>query len=66
MRGGFEDQRGLSSYVDPEERVPQKHLLRKIRPIVQEVLATLNDALDAAYSHEGRPPIPPEMLPWPR
>jgi transposase len=62
MRGGFEDQGSLFSYVDPEDRIPLKHPLRKIRPVVREVLASLNDDFDAAYSREGRPSIPPEML----
>ena len=62
MRGGFEDQGSLFSYVDPEERIPARHPLRKIRPVVREVLASLSDEFDAAYSHEGRPSIPPEML----
>lgn len=62
MRGGFEDQGSLFSYVDPEERIPLRHPLRKIRPIVREVLASLNDDFNAAYSREGRPSIPPEML----
>lgn len=62
MRGGFEDQGSLFSYVDPEDRIPQKHPLRKIRPVVREVLAEMDDDFAAAYSHEGRPSIPPEML----
>jgi len=62
MRGGFEDQGSLFSYVDPEDRIPLKHPLRRIRPIVREVLASLSDDFDAAYSREGRPSIPPEML----
>ena len=62
MRGGFEDQGSLFSYVDPEERIPPKHPLRTVRPIVREVLAGLNDDFNAAYSHEGRPSIAPEML----
>ena len=62
MRGGFEDQGSLFSYVDPEERIPPKHPLRTVRPVVREVLAGLNDDFNAAYSHEGRPSIAPEML----
>lgn len=62
MRGGFEDQGSLFSYVDPEDRIPATHPLRKIRPVVREVLASLNDDFDAAYSCEGRPSLPPEML----
>ena len=52
MRGGFKDQGSLFSYVDPEERIPLKHPLRKIRQVVREVLASLSDDFDAAYSHE--------------
>ncbi len=48
MRGGFEDQGSLFSYVDPEDRIPLKHPLRKIRPVVREVLASLNADFDAA------------------
>jgi len=62
MRGCFEDQGSLFSYVDPEDRIPLKHPLRRIRPIVREVLASLSDDFDAAYSREGRPSIPPEIL----
>ncbi|MFV0332671.1 MAG: transposase, partial [Tropicimonas sp.] len=62
MRGGFEDQGSLFSYVDPEARIPLKHPLRKIRLVVREVLASLDADFDVAYSREGRPSIPPEML----
>ncbi len=62
MRGGYEDQGSLFSYVDPEDRIPRKHPLRKIRPVVREVLSSLNDDFEAAYSREGRPSVPPEML----
>ena len=62
MRGGFEDQGSFFSYVDPEDRIPKGHPLRVIRPIVRDVLASIDDAFEAAYSHEGRPSIAPEIL----
>jgi transposase len=62
MRGGFEDQGGLFSYIDPEARIPKGHPLRVIRPIVRDVLAGLDAEFEAAYASEGRPSIPPEML----
>lgn len=62
MRGQFEDQGGLFSYIDPEERIPAKHPLRKIRVLVREVLGELDEDFEQAYSSEGRPSIPPEML----
>jgi transposase len=58
MRGKFEDQGGLFSYVSPEARVPKDHPLRKIRELVRDVLRDLS----GLYSKEGRPSIPPEQL----
>jgi transposase len=62
MRGKFEDQGGLFSYISPEARVPKDHPLRKIRDLVRDVLRDLNGALGRLYSNEGRPSIPPEQL----
>ena len=62
MRGRFQDQGGLFSYISPEERVPARHPLRKIRALVREVLEGLNRSFAKLYSHEGRPSIPPEQL----
>jgi transposase len=62
MRGKFEDQGGLFSYISPEARVPKDHPLRKIRKLVRDVLGDLNRTLGRLYSNEGRPSIPPEQL----
>jgi len=62
MRGAFEDQGGLFSYISPEARVPPDHPLRKIRELVREVLGELNRSLGKLYASEGRPSIPPEQL----
>ena len=62
MRGGFEDQGGLFSYIRTEERIPADHPLRKVRELVREVLKGLNRTFSRLYSHEGRPSIPPEQL----
>jgi len=62
MRGKFEDQGGLFSYVSAEARVPKDHPLRKIRELVRDVLRDLNRTLNGLYSREGRPSIPPEQL----
>jgi len=45
MRGRFEDQGGLFSYVSPEARVPANHPLRKIRALVRDVLGELTATL---------------------
>jgi transposase len=62
MRGAFEDQGGLFSYISAEARVPKNHPLRKIRVLVRDVLSELNRSLSRLYSSEGRPSIPPEQL----
>ena len=62
MRGGFEDQGGLFSYISPEARIPASHPLRKIREAVRGVLGELNRSLGKLYASEGRPSIPPEQL----
>jgi len=55
MRGAFEHQGGLFSYISPEARIPTSHPLRKIRELVREVLSELNRSLGSRYASEGRP-----------
>jgi len=62
MRGRFQDQGKLFSYVSPESRVPQGHPLRRIRQLVRDVLTELSPGLGRLYAREGRPSIPPEQL----
>ena len=62
MRGGDQTNGSLFSYVDLEARVPGDHPLRLIRGIVNDVLGSLSADFAAAYSHTGRPSIPPERL----
>lgn len=62
MRGRFQDQGGLFSYISPEQRVPANHPLRKIRALVRDVLKELTHSLGKLYASEGRPSVPPEQL----
>jgi Transposase domain (DUF772)/Transposase DDE domain len=62
MRGTFQDQGGLFSYVSPESRVPANHPLRKIRELVRDVLKDLSRSFASLYSKEGRPSVAPEQL----
>ncbi len=62
MRGRFQDQGGLFSYISPEARVPPRHPLRQIRELVRAVLKVLSPSLGKLYASEGRPSIPPEQL----
>lgn len=62
MRGRFRDQSGLFSYVSLESRIPSHHPLRRIRPLVRDVLGSLSRSFAALYASEGRPSVPPEQL----
>jgi len=62
MRGTFEDQGGLFSYVSAESRVPAAHPLRKVRELVRDVMKELSRGFARLYAKEGRPSVPPEHL----
>ena len=62
MRGRFQNQGGLFSYLSPEARVPPRHPLRQIRELVRTVLKELSVSFGKLYSSDGRPSIPPEQL----
>ena len=62
MRGTFEDQGRMFSYISPEARVPANHPLRKIRELVRDVLKELSRSFSRLYAREGRPSVPPEYL----
>ena len=62
MRGRFEDQGGLFSYISPEKRVPVGHPLRQARSLVRDVLKEMSRTFATLYASEGRPSIPPEQL----
>jgi transposase len=56
------DQRQLFYLFNLEDRIPPDHLLRRINPIVMEVLADLREKLARFYSDIGRPSIDPELM----
>jgi transposase len=62
MRGIESRQSAMFSYVDLEERVPADHPLRRMRALVNGILASMSPLFDERYSHTGRPSIPPEQL----
>ncbi len=49
-------------YISLEERVSNKHPLRKLRAVVYALLATMTAEFEAVYSRKCRPSVPPEML----
>ena len=62
MRGRFSDQSGLFSYIQPEDRMPADHPLRRISELVRAVFQELSPRFSRLYAHEGCPSIPPEQL----
>jgi transposase len=62
MRGVANPQTALFSDVSLENRVPRDHPLRKMRILVDAVLATMGAGFSAVHAKRGRPSIPPEFL----
>ena len=56
------DQSQLFYAFNLEERIPDRHLLRRINPIVTDVLGELRVKLKPFYSEIGRPSIDPELM----
>ena len=56
------DQSQLFYLFNLEERIPERHLLRRINLIVMRVLADLREKLEPFYSEIGRPSIYPELM----
>lgn len=63
MRGQADRQAVLFvAAIDLDSRVRTDHPLRAIKRMADEDLARMSRRLDAAYSNEGRPSVPPERL----
>src|SRR3990170_661977 len=56
------DQSQLFYLFNLEERIPARHLLRRINPMVTRVLADIREKLKPFYSEIGRPSIDPELM----
>ena len=62
MRGEDGRQRAILVVINPEQRVPKGHPLRRIKAAADVALAQLSPLFDEMYSTVGRPSIPPERL----
>ena len=62
MRGNQDFQGAMFSYISLEDRVPAAHPLRKLRAVVDALLASMSSEFEAVYARRGRPSVPPEML----
>ena len=56
------DQSQLFYLFNLEGRIPVRHLLRRINPIITRILAELRDKLEPFYSEIGQPSIDPELM----
>ena len=62
MRGNDEQQGNVFSYINPEDRIPQEHPLRRIRLMTDTALRQMAQDFAPLYAAMGRPSIPPERL----
>jgi transposase len=62
MRGEADCQLPLFHVFEVEDRIRPDHPLRDIKRRADRILESLHDRFAAAYSHTGRPGVPPERL----
>src|SRR5215475_2751364 len=56
------DQSQLFYLFNLEGRIPRHHLVRRINPVVTQIMAELREKLGPFYSEIGRPSIDPELM----
>jgi transposase len=61
MRGSTDPQLAMLT-VSTEELIPVDHPIRRIRAVVDAVLAELDPVFDSMYAGSGRASVPPETL----
>jgi transposase len=62
MRGTPDPQLAMLTSLSTEDLIPPDHPIRKIRVVVDAVLAELDPVFDAMYAAGGRASVPPEAL----
>ncbi|MFH1807686.1 MAG: IS5 family transposase [Pseudomonadota bacterium] len=62
MRGEDKRQSQMLCLINPADRIPKDHPLRKIRVLCDKALERMAPLFDEMYSHTGKPSIPPEWL----
>jgi len=62
VRGSQERQLAMLTTLSPEDLIPSDHPIRRIRAVVDAVLAELDGEFGAMYARDGRPSVPPEQL----
>lgn len=62
MRGKTSGQKTLLMVGSWEERIPERHPIRRIKGLAERALRELEPTLEAMYASVGRPSVPPERL----
>jgi transposase len=62
MRGSTDPQLAMLTTLSTEDLIPVDHPIRRIRVVVDAVLAELDATFDAMYATSGRSSVPPETL----
>ncbi|MGH3798508.1 MAG: IS5 family transposase, partial [Pseudonocardiaceae bacterium] len=62
MRGSTDPQTTMLSTLTAESMIPPDHPIRRIKKVVEAVLAELDPEFDAMYATTGRQSVPPEQL----
>ena len=62
MRGTPDPQLAMLTTLSTEDLIPADHPIRRIRVVVDEVLAGLDDTFEKMYATSGRSSVPPESL----
>jgi transposase len=62
MRGANDQQTVLVVTTTIDEMIPEDHPIRRIKPVVDQILMQLRPKLNEMYSKRGRPSVAPERL----
>jgi transposase len=62
VRGKSQRQLAMLTSLSTEDLIPADHPIRRIRRVVEVVLADLDVEFEVMYSRIGRPSVPPEQL----
>jgi transposase len=62
MHGAVDPQLAMLTTLSPDSLIPKDHPIRRIRVVVDAVLAELDETFDEMYASSGRSSVPPATL----